>query len=185
MDDEKGVMNGESSGTKLKVYSSVLASQLMINWACLLNNTCSGLNAEVKSPARGLICVTLFIYTASVFIFPLCKHRWTVVSDIWWTRWVFCQTKSACKKKRSLKAAALFRCIMGNVGSTVFGLWPKLDNKSQDVSNFAAQVLILFLLFLKSLTRKCNQCHSALINIIQILFLSLISYFCSNNVWTV
>lgn len=27
-------MNGESSGTKLKVYSSVLPSQLMINWAC-------------------------------------------------------------------------------------------------------------------------------------------------------
>lgn len=34
MDDESGVMNGESSGTKLKVYSSVLPSQLMINWAC-------------------------------------------------------------------------------------------------------------------------------------------------------
>lgn len=34
MDDERGVMNGESSGTKLKVYSSVLPSQLMINWAC-------------------------------------------------------------------------------------------------------------------------------------------------------
>lgn len=31
MDDESGVMNGESSGTKLKVYSSVLPSQLMIN----------------------------------------------------------------------------------------------------------------------------------------------------------
>lgn len=31
MDDERGVMNGESSGTKLKVYSSVLPSQLMIN----------------------------------------------------------------------------------------------------------------------------------------------------------
>jgi len=28
------LMNGESSGTKLKVYSSVLPSQLMINWAC-------------------------------------------------------------------------------------------------------------------------------------------------------
>lgn len=34
MDDEGAVMNGESSGTKLKVYSSVLPSQLMINRAC-------------------------------------------------------------------------------------------------------------------------------------------------------
>lgn len=57
MDDERGVMNGESSGTKLKVYSSVLPSQLMINWACHAEQYMLGFKDGCLRLCSSAVCV--------------------------------------------------------------------------------------------------------------------------------
>lgn len=56
MDDERGVMNGESSGTKLKVYSSVLPTQLMINWACQAEQYMLGFKDGRLRLGRAAVC---------------------------------------------------------------------------------------------------------------------------------
>lgn len=68
MDDERGVMNGESSGTKLKVYSSVLPSQLMINWACHVEQC--------------MVIFFLFLFLNTVASVTTGTHQ--VSASVWW-----------------------------------------------------------------------------------------------------
>ncbi len=67
------------------------------------------------------------------------------------------------KKHRHLPKSnkeMLLSCITGNVGSSIFGDWPMLVTKSQDISASTASILAIILkiclLGVPSMLRKCN-----------------------------
>lgn len=104
MDDERGVMNGESSGTKLKVYSSVLPSQLMINWACHAQQYMLGFKDGRLRLGRAAVSVrVLKLYLR----LSLTKERWLDLK-VDYHSWIPNHRHDMLKEAKSFNALSLF-----------------------------------------------------------------------------